>query len=91
MRLELHQTSVIPFDSSDFSSIRMSFADSINYVAFFDSTQDRVLLYSSTNMQSQMIKSWHTDDKPGNIAVSSELKRIYFLNRSQSYVSVHNF
>jgi len=91
MLLSLHQTCVIPFESSDLSSIRVSTADSVDYLAFFDSTQNIVPLYSATAIRSRLIRSWHVESEPADIAVLPSIRRVYFLNRTESYVSIHNF
>ncbi|HUI30844.1 MAG TPA: VCBS repeat-containing protein [Candidatus Acidoferrales bacterium] len=91
MILTLHQTCAMPFDSSEFSSVRVSIADSVFYVAFFDSAQSSVSLFSAAASQSKLIRSWRTEDRPEDIAVLPVMRRIYFLNRPESYVSVHNF
>lgn len=91
MFLSLDQTCRIPFDSSDLSSIHVSIVDSTFYLAFFDSTRKIVTLYSSTNSIPKFIRSWRLESEPANINISPSMKRIYFLDRIKSYVSVINF
>jgi len=91
MHLSLHQTWVMPFDRSDLSSIRVSTVDSTDYVAFFDGTRSSVLFYSATTIRSRLIRSWHVESKPADIAILPSMRRVYFLNRIESYVSIHSF
>lgn len=91
MLLSLHQICVIPFDGSDLNSINVSIADSIFYLAFFDQTRDIVSLYSSTALRSKFIRSWHLENKPEDICILPSMRRIYFLDRIESYVSVRSF
>jgi hypothetical protein len=89
--LALHQTCMLPFDTSNFPGIHVAAADSIFYVASFDSSQSTVSLYLAYPFQSRFINSWRSVNKPEDIAISARMKRIYFLNRSESYVTVHSF
>jgi len=91
MHLSLHQTCVIPFDSADFRSVSMSIADSVNFIAFFDSTESTVSLIGATSFQTKMSRSWHVLNRPEAIAILPMMREIYFLNRSEAYVSIHNF
>ena len=91
MLLSLHQTCVIPLDSADFNSIKFSVSDSSLYAAVYDSLKDDVSLYLATQSQSSLVRSWHTQNKPEDIAIMPGTRKIYFLNRTESYVSIHIF
>lgn len=90
-RLALHQMCMIPFDSSNFRSIHVAAVDSVFYVTFFDSSRSTVSLYLAYPFQLQFMNSWRSVSEPEDIAISTRMKRVYFLNRSESYVTVHSF
>lgn len=87
----VHQMCVIPLDSSSFSGIHVAAADSVFYIASFDSSQSSVSLYLAYRFQPRFVNSWRSISEPKDIAISARMKRIYFLNRSESYVTVHSF
>jgi hypothetical protein len=91
MLLSLHRICVIPFDSSDLRSIHVSVMGSVFYLAFFDSTQNAVSLYSATESRSKFIRSWRVNSEPEDVDILPSMRRIYFLNRTEAYVSIHNF
>jgi len=89
--LSLHQIWVMPFSGSDLSSMRISIADSVFYVAFFDSIQSVASLYSATTSRVKFIRSWHMENEPEDFDILPSMRRMYFLNRVESYVSARNF
>ncbi len=89
--VELHQTFAIPIGSADLATLTISVVDSVLYLSCFDSVHNVVSLYSATQSQSQLVRSWHQEVKPEDVAILPSMKRVYFLNRNESYVSVHNF
>jgi hypothetical protein len=91
--LELHQVYVIPFNDSDFKSISFGSMDSTLYMAFFSHSKREIFLLVA-NMNNgfvRLIKSWHVETEPDDMAISPSTDRIFFLNRSESYVTVSSF
>ncbi len=91
--LELHQVYVIPFNDSDFKSINFASIDSTLYMAFFSHSKREIFLLAA-NMNNgfvRLIKSWHVETEPDDMAISPSTDRIFFLNRSESYVTVSSF
>ncbi len=81
-----------PFDSTDFGSLELTpQSDSTYYLTFVNRTSKAVFLYLVANGRMQFIKAWRVSEDPAGIALSPEMKTIYFLNRAQAYVSVHFF
>ncbi len=80
-----------PFDSADFSSIRVTVSGSARYMSYYDDSAKSVFLYSIGDSIMHFVKAWHVEHMPADISVSIPMKTIYFLNAAQSYVSVHSF
>lgn len=89
--LALHPIFSLQFQHSDFNSIHIAVADSTYYLAFFDRVGNVVSLYTANGGLPRFAKSWHVETEPEDIAISPAMKRIFFLNRSESYVSIHTF
>ncbi len=91
--LELQQIFVIPFDDSDFKSISVASMDSTLYLASFSHQKGEIFL-SAVDINSDfltLIKSWHVESEPDVMTISPATDRIFFLNRSESYVTVSSF
>jgi len=91
--LELHLIYSIPFNESDFKSVTVASVDSTQYFAYFDSSKSEIFL-SAVDMNSgftRLIKSWHVEAAPDAMTISPETERIFFLNRSEAYVTVSTF
>ena len=81
-----------PFDSTDFSSLELTpRSDSTYYLTFVNRTSKAVFLYLVANGRMQFTKAWRVNEYPAGVAISPDMKTIYFLNRAQAYVSVHSF
>lgn len=81
-----------PFDSANFGSIRITpVSDSTYYMTYVSRANKSVFLYELSPGQLRFRKAWHMSSDPADIALSPELRTVYFLNRNQSYVSVHTF
>lgn len=81
-----------PFDSASFGTIRIApRSDSTYYMTYVNRSEKSVFLYNVADGRMRFVKAWHVDEVPADIALSPSMKSIYFLNRSQAYVSVHSF
>ncbi len=80
-----------PFDSANFSSVRLAARGSTYYLTYFNRTGKSVFLYAVAEGRMRFVKAWRIGYKPSGIAVSVPMKRVYFLNSSEAYVSVHDF
>jgi hypothetical protein len=91
--LELHLIYSIPFEGSDFGSISLASMDSSLYLAFYSHLKKEILLYVSDigNGSPKTIKEWHMKTMPDAIAILPSTNEIFFLNCSESYVTVSGF
>lgn len=81
-----------PFDSANFRSVRVTpRTDSTYYVTYVNRTDRSVFLYNLSDGRMRFVKAWRVNEVPADIALSASMKAIYFLNRTQAYVSVHAF
>lgn len=80
-----------PFDSANFRSVRIAGRGSTYYLTYFNRTGKSVFLYSIADGRMRFVKAWRIRYEPADIAVSTAMRTIYFLNGSEAYVSVHNF
>ncbi len=87
----MHPICSLYFRQSDFSSIRFTIEDSVYYLVFFDHIGNVVYLYRVDSGLLQLVKSWHVETEPKDIAVLPAMNRVFFLNGSESYVSIHTF
>ncbi|MGO9480660.1 MAG: FG-GAP repeat domain-containing protein [Candidatus Kryptoniota bacterium] len=91
--LELHQIYVNTFDDSDFKSIRVASSESTLYLVFY-SHRKREIFLSAADVNTgfaSLIKSWHVESEPDDMAISPATDRIFFLNRAESYVTISDF
>ena len=89
--LELHEMVRFPYGNVDFNSTSVAAMDSTYFLAYYDRSAGVVFLYSTNSGPIHLIKSWHVESEPEEIAISPEMGRIYFLDKSESYVSIHTF
>lgn len=88
----LTELAATPFDSADFGSVNVTpQSDSTYYLTFVNRTSRSVFLYLVADGRIQFTKAWRVNEYPSGIALSPEMKTIYFLNSAQAYVSVHSF
>lgn len=90
-RLSLVSLCSTPFDSDDFATIRVTPRDSSYYMSYVNRADKSVFLYELADSRLRFVKAWHLNEEPTNIALSPSMKTIYFLNRSEAYVSIHTF
>ncbi len=90
--LSLDSLCSLPLDSSYFRSVKVvPSSDSTYYLAYMNHKDNSVFLYATRNERLRFVKAWRVNEVPADIAISSNMKMIYFLNRSEAHVSLHNF
>ncbi len=90
-KIALDTISGIPFSSSSLKTVGITSQDSALYVTFFSKADSSVSLYRVKENRSHFIKSWRVVAQPEDICVSPPLNSVFFLNRLESYVSIHYF
>jgi FG-GAP-like repeat len=89
--MSLNMLCSMPFDSSNFSTVKVVSRDSTFYMSYLNRVDKSVFLYSLKDERLRFVRAWRVSDEPADIAVSPYMRTIYFLNRSEAYVSIHNF
>ncbi|MCL5266939.1 MAG: VCBS repeat-containing protein [Bacteroidetes bacterium] len=87
----LDTISQLPFNGSSLRTLGITSYDSTYYVTYFNRADSSVFLYTVKGDRSQFVKSWHIAVQPEDTSVSPLLNSIFFLNRRESYVSIHYF
>ncbi len=90
-QLSLDSISEFAFGNSNLSTLGVTSLDSTYYVSFFDNAESSVVLYTVKDNRSQFVKSWRVGVRPEDTAVSPLMNSIFFLNKRESYVSIHYF
>lgn len=87
----LDSVSNFMFGNSNLNTLGVTSLDSTYYVSFFDKSESSVVLYTVKDSHSQFVKSWRVAVPPQDIVVSPLMNSIFFLNKRESYVSIHYF
>ena len=88
----LNELAATPFDSADFESVKVTpQTDSTYYMTFLSRASRSVFLYLISNGRMRFMKAWRVNEDPADVTLSRDMKKIYFLNRAQAYVSAHSF
>ncbi len=89
--MSLYPLCSMPFDSANFSTVKVVSRDSTFYMSYLNRTDKSVFLYSLKDGRLRFVRAWRMNDEPADVAVSPSMRTVYFLNRSEAYVSIHNF
>ncbi len=89
--LSLDSVCTMPLDSDYFRSVKVASLDSTYYLTYLNRTDRSVFLYSVDDQRLRFVKAWRVNDIPTDVSISPLMRKVYFLNSDEAYVSIHSY